>query len=292
MPELAELKLTAEYINNRAGGLKFESVQKNPEHKCQDLEIPFKKFKIKATSRGKEIVIGILDCYSDRIIPIRITMGMSGYFLMTNTGREANHSHLKFNTTDGTTLSFVDVRRFGKWKQGVWWNKDRGPDPTKEFKLFKDNIYSNLSRAAFKKPIYEALMDQKFFNGIGNYLRAEILYRIPQLNPNISGKSAIEAYPEILDLCRDIPMLAYAKGGGSIKDWNNPFGENAIQEKFMICYGNKGMSHKQDRNGRRFWYDPKWDQIAEYQLSFDLKNSKPTDHTEYPLKFTSKFVKQ
>ena len=194
---------------------------------------------------------------------------------------------MKFHSEDGTTLSFVDVRRFCKWKQGVWWNKDRGPDPTKEFEAFKDHVYSNIDRAAFNKPIYETLMDQKFFNGIGNYLRAEILYRVQNLNPNISGKTAIEACPEILDLCRDIPMLAYAKGGGSIKDWDNPFGAEAIQEKFMICYGNKGMAYKQDRNGRRFWYDPKWNQPLDYNLDWDLQ-SKLANPKEYP----SKSIKQ
>ena len=35
----------------------------------------------------------------------------------------------------------------------------------------------NLADKAFDRPICEALLDQRFFNGIGNYLRAEILYR-------------------------------------------------------------------------------------------------------------------
>ena len=263
MPELAELKLTADYINANTGHTKFVSVRKNPKHKGEELNIPFKKFRIRAESRGKELVVAILDRYSTQVIPIRMTMGMSGYFKMTNTGNEPKHSHLTFYTEDGVSLSFVDVRRFGKWKQGVWWSDNRGPDPTTEFETFKDHIYTNINRAAFNKPIYETLMDQKYFNGIGNYLRAEILYRLPSLNPNTSGRDAIQSHPEILDLCKDIPMLAYAKGGGSIKDWNNPFGAGAIQEKFMICYGNKEMSHKQDRNGRRFWYDPRWDQFPD-----------------------------
>jgi|TARA_B110000240_G_scaffold120721_1_gene134931 endonuclease VIII-like 1 len=257
MPELAELRLTADYINDSVDGLSFISVDKNPQHKCEDLEIPFKNFNIKAKSRGKEIVVSILDCYSDESIPIRITMGMSGYFSMTNTGNEAKHAHLKFNTTDGTTLSFVDVRRFGKWKQGVHWNDNRGPDPTTEFEEFKENINKNIHKASFNKPIYETLMDQKFFNGIGNYLRAEILYRIPTLNPNTSGRDALESHPIILELCRDIPMMAYQKGGGSIKDWKNPF-PNESNERFFICYGVKGMAQIVDRNGRRFWFDTKW----------------------------------
>lgn len=263
MPELAELKLTADYINKNSGDTKFVSVQKNPQHKGDELNIPFKKFRIRAESRGKELVVAILDRYSDQIIPIRMTMGMSGHFKMTNTGNEPKHAHLIFYTDDGVSLSFVDVRRFGKWKQGVWWSDNRGPDPTTEFETFKEHVYTNISRAAFNKPIYETLMDQKYFNGIGNYLRAEILYRLPSLNPNTSGRDAIQSHPEILDLCKDIPMLAFAKGGGSIKDWQNPFGAEAIQEKFMLCYGNKEMAHKQDRNGRRFWYDPRWDQFPD-----------------------------
>lgn len=41
----------------------------------------------------------------------------------------------------------------------------------------RDNVLRNLSDKAFDRPICEALLDQRFFNGIGNYLRAEILYR-------------------------------------------------------------------------------------------------------------------
>ena len=263
MPELAELKLTADYVNHNAGGEKFISVKKNPQHKGAELDIPFDKFWISAESRGKELVLYIRNRYGSEVIPIRMTMGMSGYFKMTNTGNEPKHAHLIFYTDDGVSLSFVDVRRFGKWKQGETWSDNRGPDPTTEFLDFKEHIHNNLHRAAFSKPIYETLMDQKYFNGIGNYLRAEILYRLPSLNPNTSGRDAIQSHPEILYLCQDIPMLAYAKGGGSIKDWENPFGESAIQEKFMLCYGNKDMAHKQDRNGRRFWYDPRWDQFPE-----------------------------
>lgn len=41
----------------------------------------------------------------------------------------------------------------------------------------RENVLRNLSDKAFDRPICEALLDQRFFNGIGNYLRAEILYR-------------------------------------------------------------------------------------------------------------------
>ena len=258
MPELAELKLTSDYVNQVSEGITFTKVEKNTQHKGKDLDIPFTKFKIKAESKGKEMVLYFLDNYSDQFVTARITMGMSGHFKLTHTGQELKHSHLKFYSDVGTTLSFVDVRRFGKWTQGVAWNDGRGPDPTTEPREFFLNIMTNLTKRTFKKPLYEVLMDQKWFNGIGNYLRAEIIFRAGDVDPFLPAAQQIAKYPKILKLCTDIPMLAYAKGGGSIKDWDNPFGENAIQEKFMLCYGNKNMETRIDSKKRRFWYDPKW----------------------------------
>ena len=258
MPELAELKLTSDYVNICSEGVTYARVEKNPQHKGVELDIPFKYFRIKSESKGKEIVLTIKDENSKAFIPIRITMGMSGHFQLTNTGQEPKHAHLKFYRKDGTTLSFVDVRRFGKWTQGVEWNEGRGPDPTSDFDAFFLNIMTNLTKRTFRKPLYEVLMDQKWFNGIGNYLRAEIIFRAENVDPFLPASQQIAKYPKILELCRDIPMLAYANGGGSIKDWDNPFGSDAIQEKFMLCYGNKTMDTRIDPKGRRFWYDPKW----------------------------------
>lgn len=259
MPELAELKFTADYVNEISEGQTYVRVEKNPIHKCDDLNIPFKKFRIKAVSKGKEMVLYFLDKLSDQHIPVRITMGMSGHFKLTNTGQEPKHAHLKFYRSDGTTMSFVDVRRFGKWKQGVAWSENRGPDPTTEFDMFWTKVMTNLTK--LNKPLYEVLMDQKYFNGIGNYLRAEIIYRAGDVDPFLPAGMQLAKYPKLLELCRDIPLLAYAKGGGSIKDWDNPFGDDSIQEKFMLCYGNDKMSKRKDRNGRTFWYDPKWDDV-------------------------------
>jgi hypothetical protein len=41
MPELAELKLTAEYVNKMAEGKVFHGVAKNPEHKGEEITINF-----------------------------------------------------------------------------------------------------------------------------------------------------------------------------------------------------------------------------------------------------------
>ena len=74
-------------------------------------------------------------------------------------------------------LSFVDYRRFGRWVINGEWGKDRGPDPISQYDEFRQNILHNLENSAFERPICEIMLNQKYFNGIGNYLRAEILFR-------------------------------------------------------------------------------------------------------------------
>lgn len=255
MPELAELKLTSDYVNRMSEGVIFKKIRKNPVHKGKDIEF-FPDFTIKSLSRGKEIMLVLCDLETGQRSNLMMTMGMSGFFKWLDPGQIAKHSHLNFESESGS-LSFIDVRRFGRWNWGNW-SENRGPDPTFEFAEFCHNIYENgFGSRDFNKPIFEVLMNQKWFNGIGNYLRAEILYRI-DLDPWTPAKLAISEKPEILDLCRDIPLKVYELGGGQLQDWKNPFGEVSNIMELILCYGNRNMCNVVDSNGRRFWYDSKW----------------------------------
>lgn len=262
MPELAELKLTADYINQRAENRVFHGVVKNTEHKGQEINLDF-PFVIEAQNRGKELMLTIStapEFVTDKIEVkhLMMGMGMSGHFKWLQPGSIEKHAHLMFKTESGT-LAFVDVRRFGKWKWGFW-NKDRGPDPIADFQNFIRNIKTNIDKKDFDKQIHEVLMNQRWFNGIGNYLRAEILYRT-NCNPFISAREALQRYPEIYQLCKLLPLQAYKLGGGQLKDWENPFGTKVDVDswsEFMICYGNPKMSKITDKNGRTFWFNPIW----------------------------------
>ena len=110
-------------------------------------------------------------------------------------------------------LCFVDYRRFGTWKINEDWGSDRGPDSITEYPNFRTNVLENLKDSAFNRPICEALLNQKYFNGIGNYLRAEILYRC-QIPPFTKAREVLETLqdkkikseiPDILELCNLIP---------------------------------------------------------------------------------------
>nr|XP_045372796.1 endonuclease 8-like 1 isoform X2 [Camelus bactrianus] len=56
----------------------------------------------------------------------------------------------------------------------------------------RENVLRNLADKAFDRPICEALLDQRFFNGIGNYLRAEILHRL-RIPPFEKARTVLEA---------------------------------------------------------------------------------------------------
>jgi len=252
MPEIAEVRITADYVNTLSEGKNFYTINKNPVHKGIDI-VPYDTpFKINARSRGKELCIFLST--DNGTHSLKMTMGMSGHFKWIQNGELEKHAHLKFNSDEGS-LAFVDVRRFGKWKWGEF-SENRGPDPIDEYDKFIENILSNLHRKEFQKPLYEILMNQRYFNGIGNYLRAEILYKSDQ-NPFEPAYTALTHNTKILELCRTLPMQAYFLNGGTIKDWKNPFGEQSSSH-WMKCYGNKNMATLVDSAGRRLWFDKKW----------------------------------
>lgn len=273
MPELAEVMIMSEYINSSIKGKIFKSHRQSKETKVKKFKLPKSlgnRFRIFAISKGKGLTLHLQSFSNMEGVKINVAMGMTGNWAFVSSDEIPKHSHLMFDTTDGYTLCLVDVRRFAKWKLGE--DNKRGPCPVKEHEQFRNKVLTAATKGSklFEKPIYEVLMDQKYFNGIGNYLRAEILYRA-KANPFTPAAAALMAYPRILDLCKEIPEEAYVIGGGELKDWENPynrgFGRGRINKNmkkeiphnfrdWLQCY-QKGVSIE-DSKGRKFWFDKKY----------------------------------
>lgn len=254
MPELAELRLMSDFINDKSKDKDYQAcffVEKG--NILKDSRLIEGDFKLSAKSYGKELTLFINDDIS-----ISVFMGMSGNWthIESELADNVKYTRLRFDNSDGYSLLLHGGYLGPKFKVGGFSTK-RGYDPTKDFEYFKEDIYKNIDRRkTFEKPIHEALLDQRYFNGIGNYLRAEILYRIDD-NPFKVAKDYIKDNPKVLELCRDIPLEAYKLGGGQLKDWENPFKEDADNFlEWLKCY-NK-LSKIKDSNKRTFWYDPKW----------------------------------
>lgn len=258
MPELPELRIMSDFINEKSLDINFKKA-----YNVEKGNIPFvmldSDFSIKSYTNGKELILDITTSYNS--FPIYVFMGMNGNwkFVSTEDWNETKFVRMKFDSDNGDSLILFGGFMGPKYSVGKPFNGvKRGPDPTKNFLEFKENVYRNLSNKAFDSPIYEVLLNQSYFNGIGNYLRSTILYYL-DINPFLIGREVIKSNPKILELCRDIPLESYRLNGGQLKDWSNPFDYDSKEFEKWVYY-QKGLSLK-DSNNRTFWYDPKWDYL-------------------------------
>nr|XP_020729261.1 endonuclease 8-like 1 isoform X7 [Odocoileus virginianus texanus] len=200
MPEGPELHLASHFVNEACRELVFGGcVEKSPV--SRNPEVPFESsaYSISALARGKELRLTLspLPGAQPPREPLALVFrfGMTGSFQLVPSDALPPHAHLRFYTAPPgprLALCFVDIRRFGRWDLGGEWQPGRGPCVLLEYEQFRENVLRNLADKAFDRPICEALLDQRFFNGIGNYLRAEILYRL-RIPPFEKARTVLEA---------------------------------------------------------------------------------------------------
>ncbi|XP_068927232.1 endonuclease 8-like 1 isoform X2 [Petaurus breviceps papuanus] len=280
MPEGPELHMASRYVNTMckdlvfAGRVEKSEVSRNPE-------VPFESsaYRITATSRGKEVLLTLSplpEAHPPQApLDLVFRFGMSGSFQLVPADSLPKHAHLRFYTLSpppSRVLCFVDIRRFGHWEVHGTWQPGRGPCVLLEYEKFRENVLQNLADKTFDKPICEALLDQKFFNGIGNYLRAEILHRLKippfekartvleglkhrKLNPELTLSKKVKAKlenPDLLELCHSVPMEVIQLGGkGYGSDREDEF---SAFRAWLRCYSVSGMSCLRDRHGRTIWF--------------------------------------
>ena len=267
MPEGPELHMAARFINqvnnrHKFGGkiVKSEVSTKNP-----DVDFKAASYTIKGESRGKELKVFLTECGGGKKAKethILFRFGMSGSFKFTTEEDLPKHAHLRFFTIGEKprqVLSFVDYRRFGRWEIEGEWGKDRGPDPMFDYDNFRQNVLDNLEAATFNKPICETMLDQKYFNGIGNYLRAEILFRA-NVKPFSQAREVLEGLsekcddkgdPDLLLLCNIVTLEVLKLDKGKNYD---PQETDQSFSSWLQCYYVDGMKNLKDGNGRTIWF--------------------------------------
>ncbi|XP_075361803.1 endonuclease 8-like 1 isoform X2 [Mycteria americana] len=280
MPECPELHLAGRYINEACGEVVFSGgVERSAVGKGPEVPFSSEAYRISAASRGKELRLTLAPLGPGAPQDLVFRFGMSGSFRLCPAAQLPRHAHLRFLTRESPprALCFIDARRFGSWRLGDAWQLGRGPCVLSEYQAFRENVLKNLDDKAFDKPICEALLNQKFFNGIGNYLRAEILYRL-KIPPFEKARTVLEALkdqeqarrkknpsltlskklklmrenPDLLELCHSVPMEVIA---AEKKLFDPDHSDNyAAFKNWLQCYLVPGMSSLRDRNGRTIWF--------------------------------------
>lgn len=267
MPELAEYKISADFINLNSKNkfIKASHVQKGNIPVDFEEKYNMTNFSIQAKPNGKDLILQIHK--EDGLLPIHVFMGMNGNwkYVDTEAWTETRFTRLRFDDEKGKSLILYGGYMGPKYSVGgPFSGTKRSPDPTLDFDKFKQNVLDNLDKKAFDKPICEILLNQEYFNGIGNYLRSTLIY-YADVNPFLSGRVAIQNHPQILDLCKSVPEKAYKLNGGELRDWQNPIESDSKAFDKWVFY-QKGLSCK-DKLNRTFWFDSKWEKECPYTIN-------------------------
>jgi formamidopyrimidine-DNA glycosylase len=174
MPELPEVETVVRTLRPRLTGARIQAIPKLR----QDMVSP-PDFDLRATlvgqtirsihRRGKKIVFEL-----ETGEQFYIHLGMSGHLSLEARDAEAKpHTHLIVEISGGE-MRFVDPRRFG----GIFWlghdispNVGLGPEP---LTLKPATLGRRLAKT--KRPIKNALLDQKLLAGLGNIYADEALH--------------------------------------------------------------------------------------------------------------------
>jgi DNA-formamidopyrimidine glycosylase len=197
------------------------------------------------------------------------TYGMSGQW-STN---PSNHSSFiveyndadQFVTKDQQKLFFNDQRRFGtiKFVSEIELHKKKlaslGPDVLEDPPLSPE-IYAERILLKPNRTISEALMDQSCLSGVGNYLKAEILYR-SGVSPHrgvvdLSAEEIIELWAETISASRE----SYLDRGASIRTYKTVDDQKGKAQFFFRIYGLKecplghAVIREETKDGRTSWW--------------------------------------
>lgn len=175
---------------------------------------------------------------------LTLHLRMTGCLLLEEeSSPPSKHTHLGFLLSDGKELRYEDVRRFGKF----WFLPEGEKDPSGMERLGIEPFDPALTAAFLaqktaksKKPVKEALLDQRLVAGIGNIYSDEILFAAgirPDKACNLLGEEEFSrlaaAIPERLAYFTEKNALTfeeYAKSGG--KEYRNT--------PYLQVYGKSG----------------------------------------------------
>lgn len=249
MPEGPEIKSMVdeieEFIDSKLKKIEIVSgryVNHGPPKNFENLSLPQKILDIYA--HGKFAIIHL-----ENNIFIYLTMGMSG-FLGTDYNK---HLRLKFITTQGNfylddTRNFAQIQILNKEDHEKKLGK-LGYDPLGKNKMNLKEFNNYFKK--FKKDwiIADAFMNPKFIAGIGNYLRAEILY-----------ESRIDPFCTLDEFTDEMIEILYKYIHKIIKHsynmiLNGSYIKFKVYRRNLCPLGNK--IEYVDRKTRRLWYCPK-----------------------------------
>lgn len=277
MPEGPEVRTICTVLSPIISGTilnKIEWSQKSKRHKLIDdyHKLPLPCTIQGITCRGKKIFF-ILET-SLGLAFITSTLGMSGRWCWD----KANNSHLWLELGD-KKLWYDDARHFGNLE--LWLDyeammkkvrKEIGPDllayalerrlADKEEEITKARWREVIKNQRIaRQQVCQFLMDQKRFSGIGNYLKAEVLYRSGLAPDRTLASLALEEVDRLRTVCLETICASFLAGGLTVSTYWDPDGTKGQFQVYVYgkTYDPEGnpVIRETFKDGRTTYWCPK-----------------------------------
>jgi len=268
MPELPEVETITRQLRKQVLGKKIvqaktfdKRIADHSINKLVSLKI------VKVWRRAKAVIINLEDTLYDHKLFLVFRLGMTGHFHYADKlEKQAPQEYLvaSFSFSDGSTLSFNDIRRFGSVRLYTEGKLKKildsfGPEPLS--KGFMVGVLRVLFQKRKKANIKVTLMDQKFIAGMGNIYAQEALY-IAGVDPRRKIESLSSS--EISKLHHSLQRLlklAIEKKGSSVDNYSHLEGSGDFQN-YLLVYQRDVCPKKHKlvkiyQGGRGTFYCPK-----------------------------------
>lgn len=155
------------------------------------------------------------------------------------------HTHVVFTFTDGTTLHYNDVRKFGTMELKT--NDDLYVTPPLSLlalepfdpEVTAETLHTRLKRMNVRA-IKTALLDQSIFVGLGNIYVDETLFRAGVHPTRPAASLSLDEVRLVHQEAVAVLTEAIERGGSTIRSYTNPDGASGTYQETLYVYGQTG----------------------------------------------------
>jgi formamidopyrimidine-DNA glycosylase len=242
VPELPEVETIARGLDRTIVGKTIESVKIHLSKMA--VAPPGVRFaaalpgeRIEGVSRRAKYVVMALSSGRKLVTSLRMT----GRLVLQRPGEpDYPGTHVTLYYTDGTRLSFADVRTFGRMRlvePDDPWDADLGIEPLSPGFTQQGFIGMLSGRTT---PIKTLLLDQRRIAGIGNIYACEALW-VAGIRPGRPAKALTKpATLRLYHAIRDVLARATEMRGSSVDDYVDAEGLRGGFQNFLAVYGKLG----------------------------------------------------
>ena len=245
MPELPEVETVVRILNGFVPSKTIKDIRIFHEKSVLTPAHLFKSSLIgetflPCTRIGKFIIFHLTH---DKVVISHLRME-GKYFEGVAGCKREKHDTLIYDFTDGTSLRFNDVRKFGIVElksESDYMNtlpiSKLGKEP---WDLEAKELHERFKNISI--PVKSALLDQTIILGLGNIYADEVLFA-SKINPKTPAKTlSIEECARLIEESRRILSEAIKQGGSTIRSYHPKEGMSGNMQNELHAYGHEGMA--------------------------------------------------